>query len=288
MTGAIIINGYFSNEATKNQTSRLSEEFEKLGVKITVLKSNEILTATDNNSKVNIGEFDFVIYLNKDIYQAKLLEKSGYKLFNSSFSISVCDDKMLTNIYLAGNNINMPLTISSPIMYTNNDDENFLSMVKENIKYPIIVKNVFGSMGRNVFIANNDSELHSLFSSLKMYPHIYQQAVGVLGQDTRIITVGKKAVSAMQRKNPSDFRSNVELGGTGTPVLLTESKKMLAEKVSEILDLDYAGIDILTDETGKDYICEVNSNAFFLGTERATGVNIAKLYAEHIIKTIPK
>ena len=161
-------------------------------------------------------------------------------------------------------------------------------MVTENISYPIIVKNVYGSMGRNVFIANNYEELSALFSSLKMYPHIYQQAVGVLGQDTRIITVGKKAVSAMQRKNPSDFRSNVELGGTGTPVLLTESKKALAEKVSKILDLDYAGIDILTDENGKDYVCEVNSNAFFLGTERATGVNIAKLYAEHIIKTISK
>ena len=286
MTGAIIINGYFSNEATKNQTDRLVYEFNKKNVEIKVLKSNEILTAVENNSKVDIGDFDFVIYLNKDIYQAELLEKSGYKVFNSSFSIRICDDKMLTNIYLAGHGINMPLTISSPLMYTQNDDENFLNMVKANIPFPIIVKNVFGSMGKNVFIANNDEELYSHFSSLKMYPHIYQQAIGTLGQDVRVITVGKKAVSAMQRKNTSDFRSNVELGGTGTPVLLTESKKMLAEKVSKILNLDYAGIDILTDENGKDYICEVNSNAFFLGTEQATGINIAEKYADYIIKKL--
>ncbi|MBO7186937.1 MAG: RimK family alpha-L-glutamate ligase [Clostridia bacterium] len=284
MKGAIIVNGYFSNEATENQTARLVEEFNKRGVTIDILKGNEILTTIGENTD-NLYPYDFIIYLNKDIYQARKLEKMGYKLFNSADAIAVCDDKMLTHLSLSGHNIKMPFTISSPIMYSENTDDNFLQKVQEKIPYPIIVKNVYGSMGRSVFIANNYSELKALFEKLKMYPHIYQQKVGTLGMDTRVITIGKRAVSAMCRYNPNDFRSNVELGGTGTPVLLDDAKKTLAEEVSKVLNLDYAGIDILTDETG-EYICEVNSNAFFLGMEKSTGVNIAGLYAEHIIKTV--
>lgn len=47
------------------------------------------------------------------------------------------------------------------------------------------------------------------------------------------------------------------------------------------MKLDYAGVDILSDETG-DYLCEVNSNAFFGGIARAAGIDVADAYAEEI------
>ena len=33
-------------------------------------------------------------------------------------------------------------------------------------------------------------------------------------------------------------------------------------------------------------VCEVNSNAFFGGMEKATGINVARAYAEYIIESI--
>ncbi|MDE6597868.1 MAG: hypothetical protein K2K60_04440, partial [Clostridia bacterium] len=60
--------------------------------------------------------------------------------------------------------------------------------------------------------------------------------------------------------------------------------KDLCEKVARILNLDYCGIDILLDNDGKRYVCEVNSNAFFAEAEKVCGVNIAKKYAQLIIK----
>ena len=52
-----------------------------------------------------------------------------------------------------------------------------------------------------------------------------------------------------------------------------------------MLNLDYCGVDLLYGEDGP-VLCEVNSNAFFEGLEAATGVNVAKLYAEYIVGTM--
>ena len=59
-----------------------------------------------------------------------------------------------------------------------------------------------------------------------------------------------------------------------------------AELAASVLGLDYCGVDLLYGESGEPIVCEVNSNAFFEGLEGATGVNVAKLYAEHIVKEI--
>ena len=59
-----------------------------------------------------------------------------------------------------------------------------------------------------------------------------------------------------------------------------------AEKCARILKLDYCGVDLLFGESGAPYVCEINSNAFISETERITGVNVARAYAEYIVKTL--
>ena len=56
--------------------------------------------------------------------------------------------------------------------------------------------------------------------------------------------------------------------------------------MAEILQLDYCGIDILFGDNDTPLVCEVNSNAFFEGIEGTTGVNVAREYAKHILRTI--
>ena len=215
MKGAIVVNGYYQNESAVHQTMRIKQELEALLVEVSVIKSNEILTLVDEGephiiavTKEAEGIYgaDFVIYLNKDRYQAEILEKCGYRLFNSAQSIIVCDDKMLTFTTLAGGGVRMPKTISSPIMYSENDDDDFLHSVEESLGYPIIVKNVFGSMGKGVYKVDNFDELKTIFKKLRMLPHLYQQAVGTLGKDTRVIVIGNKIVGAIERRS-ADRRS---------------------------------------------------------------------------------
>ena len=59
-----------------------------------------------------------------------------------------------------------------------------------------------------------------------------------------------------------------------------------AEKCAKVLGLDYCGVDLLFGKNGQPIVCEVNSNAFFSGIESATGYNVAKAYAQHVINVI--
>ncbi len=280
----IVSNGYFDNASTISQRNRLKESLLGYGYFADELKSNKILALIDGeNVSLRIGEYDFCIYLDKDVSLALMLEKAGLKLFNSADAIRLCDDKFLTYISLAGNGVKMPKTISSPLMYSANTDVAFLDTVESELGYPIVVKRVYGSMGKGVFLAKNRSELEKLFNEFCREPHLYQKFVNdKVGEDIRVITVGGKVVAAMKRKNLYDFRSNVELGGVGEKITLSKEQINIAEKASKVLGLDYAGIDII----GENLICEVNSNAFFKEFERVTGVDVAKTYVEHVINKI--
>lgn len=282
----IVSNGYFDNASTASQRARLKENLQLYGYLVDEIKSNAVPALIDGeNISARIGKYDFCIYLDKDIPLAVMLEKTGLKLFNSAESIRLCDDKFLTYAALAGNGIKMPKTISSPLMYSDNQDSAFLDCVEKEIGYPVVVKKVYGSMGKGVFLAKNRAELDGLFTKLRREPHLYQEFIAKnSGEDLRVITVGGKVVSAMRRKNINDFRSNVELGGVGEKAELTERQIYIAEKVSQILRLDYAGVDIIGDE----YVCEVNSNAFFKEFERVTCVDVAKTYVAHIIEKTSK
>ena len=103
-----------------------------------------------------------------------------------------------------------------------------------------------------------------------------------------MIVVGGKVVTAMERvAQAGEFRSNVELGGQGRQVVLPAEYKQTAERIAQALALDYCGVDLLEGAKGP-IVCEVNSNAFFEGIEKVSGVNVAKAYSEYILNTIQR
>lgn len=288
MRGFIAENGYFENESTIAQRAELTAELKKRGVTCDVIKTNRLRAGVAGTGVfADAAGYDFCIFLDKDVILARMLETAGLRLFNRAEAVRLCDDKMLTLVALSGTGLRFPATVSSPLMYKENDDPDFLSRVEKELGYPVVVKKVYGSMGSGVYLAKDRKELAALFQKLRMYPHLYQKFIGKGGEDYRVIVIGGKAVAAMKRKNEGDFRSNIERGGNGEAAELTKELQFVAERAATALGLDYAGVDILSD--GQElYLCEVNSNAFFRGIERATSVNVGALYAEHIIKNIGK
>ena len=290
MKSLIIINAYSNLPHSLYQSARLKEELEKMGV-VTDIKRNNCFFEQIGTSGELIGdlsEYDFCIYLDKDKYISLMLEKSGIKLFNSHAAIQACDDKMTTAILLANNEISMPYTFPGLLCYDLDEkvNQNALDIVEHSLGYPMIVKMSYGSLGKGVYKVDCRSELSAVAENLKCTPHLFQQFIKEsFGKDIRVIMIGGKFVAAMLRKSNNDFRSNLELGGEGERIEIPDSLKEQCEKISRLLALDYCGIDILI---GKDkyYICEVNSNAFFGGIESVSGVNVAKKYAEYIIKNI--
>lgn len=286
--GAIVLNAYAELLPVKNQAEKLKKEFARLGVEISVFKNGSFNLYIDGNGEIvnDLRDFDFCVYLDKDKYSSHLLEKSGLRLFNSHAAIEACDDKMLTYALLSQNGIKAPKTVAAPLCYTPEaqPNEDFLKKTAQKLGYPVIVKQCYGSRGQGVFKADDYKSLLKAAQNLQRVPHLYQKFVEEsAGRDARVIVIGGKVVAAMQRTSKTDFRSNIDLGGTGAKIEPDEKMSALCQVVAKILNLDYCGVDVLFGKDGY-LICEVNSNAFFDGIESATGINVARAYAGHIYR----
>lgn len=286
--GLIITNAFSLSDSMKHSLERYLEEFKKLNVIIDHKTNKELLVYLDYDKlKTNLKYYDFIVYLDKDRHISKMLEKCGFKLFNKGDAIEVCDDKMLTHIALANNGILMPKTISSPLYYAGEDDGKFLTNVINELSFPIIVKEVYGSFGKQVYKIDNFDRLKKIREKLQHIPHIYQEYIETSkGRDIRVILVNKKVVACMERVSKNDFRSNIELGAKGYPLELNTKIKEMAEKIATILDLDYCGLDLLYGKENQYILCEVNSNAMFNEIEKVSKINVCKIYCEYIYKTI--
>lgn len=294
MKGLVLINAYPNGEKFINQGVRIAEELRKLGVDTDVLKNGELWAKIDEKGNAIVEwakKYAFVVYLDKDKYLGKLLEQVGLRLYNSANAVEICDDKMLTYISLVQKNIPLAETIPAPLCYTPNvkADETFLQRVEKTLGFPLVVKKSYGSFGAGVTLVKTREDLQKVAQEHLYTPHFYQRYIEESqGKDIRVIVIGGKAVAAMERiAQKGEFRSNIELGGVGRAISLRKEYQAVAENAAKALGLDYCGVDLLETKKGP-ILCEVNSNAFFEGLEKTTGLNVARAYAEYIAKDMQK
>ncbi len=268
---------------------RMAEELSRYGVSLEKKTNDGSLIYIKENGEVvnNLGNYDFVLYLDKDQYFSSLLERCGCRLFNSARSIRLCDDKMLTHISLASAGIKMPKTIAAPLNYGTSLPTFFLKSVTDILPFPLVAKENFGSLGKNVFLIQNLDELIEFEKNHLQIPHLYQEFVSSsYGFDYRAIVVGERVCAAMKRVNDHDWRSNIAQKGKGEKANLRADYIEMAEKAARILHLDYCGVDLLSGPEGEPVLCEVNSNAFIAGIEKVSGINVAAEYAKEIVSKI--
>ncbi|MBQ7372958.1 MAG: RimK family alpha-L-glutamate ligase [Clostridia bacterium] len=292
MKGIILTNAYVNTGDIAFQPLRLKEEFEKLGVKTDILPNDFFPAIIDEGKiKTNLDGYDFCIFLDKDKYALKAIEKSGMPVYNAFMPITVCDDKTMTFLHLANNGIPMPKTLPAPLCFDDKATvkEELVDKIIENLGLPVIVKECYGSLGKGVYLANSKTELYEICQKIKGKPHLFQEFISSsYGKDVRVIVIGEKVVGAMLRSSNGDFRSNISSGGHGEPYEISRETEKLAIKIANLLDLKYCGMDFLIGNDGKPLLCEVNSNAFFKGFEKVTGKNVAKIYAEFILSDLSK
>lgn len=288
MRGLIIVNQTIGHNEYK--IKRFQEEFSKKGIALDVFINDGSLAEIRNNDVViNLPKADFVFYLDKDIYLARLLEKAGYRLFNRADFIKMCDDKMLTFIACANKDIKMPKTIAGPLVYTDLQESNykFLDKVIEELGLPMVVKKVYGSLGEGIYLINTREELRDLYTQIARNPIFFQQYMNKHpGQSVRVLIIDGKVFGSFIRKNPYDFRSNY--GDLATSQKLQNPAKYegFAQKIADKLQIEYAGIDLLTTEDEEPILCEINSNAFFEEFEKVTGLNVAEAVMNMVIRKV--
>ena len=285
MRGLIVVNQSIGHNQYK--IDRFLEESKGLGIDLDVVINDGHLAKIENGEIVlSIPKYDFVLYLDKDIYGARILERQGYRLFNKADFIKLCDDKMLTLIRCANEGFPIIKTLPAPLVYVDELSESnykFLDHVVEELGLPLVAKRVYGSLGEGVYLIDTKDKLREFYKENYRGPLLFEEYVkSSKGRSLRALVIDNKVIGIIERNNPSDFRSNY--GTTNFSLNYSNNKKCwdFAEKISQKLNIEYAGIDFLYDENGDPILCEINSNAFFEEFEKTTHINVAKLFLEMV------
>lgn len=293
--GWLVVNGYITNPKFLEIYQWLLDAGKRQGCEIIRKTNIELmeLFCKEPEEKTRIlkeqEKPEFVIFWDKDVRLAKLMEESGIRLFNSAEGIAVCDDKSMTYIRLKQAGIRMPKTWIAPKTFAADgyDHLEFFENAAAELGYPLIVKECFGSFGRQVYLAKDWEELVSILQELKNRPFILQEYIeSSCGRDIRIQIVGGEMTACMYRYNDADFRANITNGGKMKPYQPEQAQKAMAQEVCRCLNLDFAGVDILFGENDEPVLCEVNSNAHFKNIYDCTGVNVADAIISHVLRSI--
>ena len=229
--------------------------------------------------------YDYVLFWDKDVQLAMQLENLGMRVFNSAQSILNCDDKALTYLLLKRAGIRVPCTILAPKTFTNIGYPNvdFVDEVVRQLGLPIVLKECFGSFGQQVYLFHDAESLKAKVLELAGCPLLFQELIKEsYGHDVRVNVVGGHVAACMHRMSTDgDFRSNLTRGGSMEPWTATPEQAEIAIRATEVLGLDFSGVDVMFGKDGP-VVCEVNSNAHFKTTLECTGVNMAEEIMRYI------
>lgn len=295
LTGWIIANGCLKTKTFVDMLTFYEETAKDMGINLIRIWNNEIAVEICDGEVYfkdsTLKKPDFVLFLDKDIYLARNLERLGIRVFNSADTIEICDDKAKTFQALLGHHIAMPTTFIAPLVYKGKTEEveTYINQIEEQLGYPLVVKENFGSYGQQVYLVHDRAQLIKKRYELLDKPHLYQAFVkSSRGRDVRLYVVGNEVIASMLRVSESDFRANISIGGKAISYEAPESFKALAVKVCQILKADFAGVDLMFGEKGEPILCEVNSNAHIKGIQSCTGVNIARRILLYIADSIDR
>ena len=310
--GWLIVNEYLDTEKFLEIRKLFLSGAEKKNVKLTVYTNADFAVdlsgAVVKSRAFDEGEPEFIIFYDKDIALAAALEKMGYRLYNSADAIDVCDSKVKTATRISEYNLNcrggeakilMPKTYKVPFTYENigikdSYSFDFLDYVEKDLceadegalsgAYPMVIKESNSSFGMGVHLAGSREEAVKLICEYGNKECIIQEYLSYSsGRDLRLQMVSDKCVCAMMRSNENDFRANITNGGKMSEYKPTDEDLSLARNVMKCLKLDFAGIDIMHDKSGRAVFLEANSNAHFKNIYDLTGINAAEKMIEYIV-----
>ncbi len=218
---------------------------------------------------------EVVLYL--DILHA--LKLLNVPVYNDGRAIERSVDKAMTSFLLHQAGISTPLTwVSKNRMEAINIAENELKK-----SHMLITKPLFGSQGEGIRRIEKMTDLFWLSSSNGVY--YFQRFVHCAGEcfsDYRVFVINNQSVAIMRRRGKS-WLNNVARGASCEAIDVDPVLAEIAIKATKALAMDYAGVDIIQDKTGRYTVIEVNSIPAWKGLESAVQVNIATLLAEDLV-----
>ena len=267
---------YSEYESKRNAffIEKLINASNKYSIKLILLLSEKINFVLDSNRKTIYYENklldmpDFVIQRTMNHDLSFKFEKLGIRVFNSSYISLVADNKY--NAYMEVSKLGVNILNTRHI-----SDKN-----SKNIFFPNVTKPIDSKGGDRVFFNKNIEEYKE---SIKKYKNdfLLQEPSEVLGKDLRVYVIGKKIIISMLRTSNSGFISNYTKGGNASPYKLNSYEESLVNKIIDVFDFDYVGIDFLFNKDGLVFN-EIENVVGARMLYELTNIDIAEFFIEYI------
>jgi RimK family alpha-L-glutamate ligase len=219
---------------------------------------------------------EVVFYL--DILHA--LKQMNIPVYNDGHAIERSVDKGMTSFLLK--NAGLP----TPFTWVVRDREQALAIAEEQLKqgHYLISKPLFGSQGEGIRRIEKMTDLLWLTSSNGIYYlQRFVECAGESYSDIRVFVVNGTVIAAMRRCGGKSWLNNVARGASCEAIAVNHELAQLAIKATEILKMDYAGVDIIQEANGGYSIIEVNSIPAWKGLESVCDVTVAEHLAHDLI-----
>ena len=224
---------------------------------------------------------DRSIHHGRSLSTLTLLNAVGVTTVNSGRTAAVCGDKILTSACLAQNGLPIPRTI---VAFTR---EAALEAI-ESIGYPVVLKPMVGSWGRLLAKINDRDAAEAVLEhkeTLGSYQHgifYVQEYVRKPERDIRVLVIGGKTVGAIYRRS-DHWITNTARNGEAVTCAVTAEIDRLALGAARAVGGDFVAIDLLEHADGL-LVNEVNYTPEFRGFMQATGIRVADLLVDHVLR----
>jgi ribosomal protein S6--L-glutamate ligase len=229
------------------------------------------------NKKIPLTKFDAVILrssknaLLPGILITEYCKHNGVRLLNETFYLR----------YQTVNKLRQQLLFQTkklPHLKTLYGENISFSLLKKEFGVPFVAKFSIGSLGRQVFKVTSKIALEQIIKKQKDEKQLCLfQKFYPAGIDYRVFIVGEKIFGPMKRFAPAgEWKTNIP----GSKHARAEKEKKatnLARLFLKKTGIEFAGLDILIDSSGKARLIEINTMACFEVFEKIfPEINIAK------------
>ena len=276
---------------------RLLDVARKRGIDLSVLRPDQfelVISKQDDKKSILVDDKprplpDFVLprmgwetthYAFSVIRQLQYL---GVYVCNDADAIYAVKDKLYMHQLLSRSKLSSPRTMLAKYPIA-------LEVVKREIGFPLVIKNVTGSLGSGIYLCESPGKFMDVMELVYTNnPHanlILQEFIAhSSGRDLRVFVVGGKVIGCIQRSSTTSFKANYSKGGSVDPYPLSPEIEWLATETAKLFNLDIAGIDLLFCED-EFKICEANSSPGFCGLEKVIGATVAEQIIDYILVRI--
>lgn len=205
-----------------------------------------------------------------------VLVDSGIVVINPPRAIEAAVDKYLASAKLHAAGLLTPRTLACQSL------TDALAGFHE-LGGDVVVKPLFGGEGRGILRVHDESLAWRVFSTLaQLRCVIYlQEYIPHNGFDLRLLVLGEQ-VFAMRRVNPDDWRTNVSRGARPEPFVPHAGLIETARRAAAAIGAPLAGVDILPDRNGRDFVLEVNGVPGWKALSATLQIDVAAVLLEYV------